>query len=125
LKKIGIILSLVALTYISGAHLALVQGVAWGKMLVDYSKETGLVSGISKTFDGEHPCSMCKEVEKARKDHEPLVVVLKISDLKAASPFAETFSLIRYATDRPDYFSAASLSWGIAKPVPLLPPPRS
>lgn len=45
------------------------QGVAWMGMAVSYSIEEGSVSGgLSKTFDGEHPCPLCKIVKKANEE---------------------------------------------------------
>lgn len=43
----------------------LVQSVAWLGMAVTYSMESGsLVQGLSDTFDGNHPCPLCKAVRK-------------------------------------------------------------
>ena len=36
-------------------------------MLVDYSTQDGLIEGARKTFDGEHPCCMCKSIAEGRK----------------------------------------------------------
>jgi len=49
-----------------GGQWMVLQGVAWMGMAVSYSIEEGSVaSGLSKTFDGEHPCPLCKVVKKA------------------------------------------------------------
>ena len=49
-----------------GGQWMVLQGVAWMGMAVSYSIEEGSVaSGLSKTFDGEHPCPLCKAVKKA------------------------------------------------------------
>lgn len=45
----------------------LVQEVAWVNMLVTYTQERGLKRGVIETFDGEHPCEMCKAAEKLRQ----------------------------------------------------------
>ena len=45
----------------------LVQEVAWVNMLVTYTEERGFKRGIIETFDGEHPCEMCKTAEKLRQ----------------------------------------------------------
>ncbi len=34
-------------------------------MLVVYSQQDGLVRGVTKTFDGEHPCSLCTSITRA------------------------------------------------------------
>jgi hypothetical protein len=59
--------TIVALLMVSiGGQWMLLQGVAWMGMAVSYSIEEGSVaSGLSKTFDGEHPCPLCKVVKKA------------------------------------------------------------
>ncbi len=36
--------------------------------MVDYSARYGLSEGISRTFDGKHPCSMCETITQSRKD---------------------------------------------------------
>jgi hypothetical protein len=54
-----------------GAQWALLQGVAWVGMAVTYSVQDGSVSeGLSKTFDGEHPCPLCKVVKKGVEDDQ-------------------------------------------------------
>lgn len=39
--------------------LPVLQVVAWGGMLVRYSREAPLREAVTKTFDGEHPCALC------------------------------------------------------------------
>lgn len=57
---------LVAVLMISiGLHWAVLQSAAWVGMAVAYSVEKGsVVEGLSDTFDGDHPCPLCKAVEK-------------------------------------------------------------
>lgn len=44
----------------------LVQEAAWVNMLVSYTQERGFARGVVETFDGEHPCELCKAAEKLR-----------------------------------------------------------
>ena len=61
-------LSLVAALACSvGLHWAVLQSIAWLGMLVAYSQEAPLSEALLKTFDGKHPCALCKEI--ARKKH--------------------------------------------------------
>lgn len=60
-----------------GGHLVLVQTVAWSRMLVDFSKESSFKEAVSKTFDGEHPCDMCKAVKKTKSEEEKKAPLLK------------------------------------------------
>jgi hypothetical protein len=49
----------------------MVQEVAWVKMLVSYTRESGLKQGVIATFDGKHPCSLCKQAAEFRKQEQP------------------------------------------------------
>ncbi len=66
-----------ALLHLCGGHWGVLQGIAWAKMLIEYSQVDGLRQGIAKTFDGEHPCEMCRSIAKGRdsekSDPEPIV----------------------------------------------------
>jgi hypothetical protein len=59
-----------ALLHLGGGHWGVLQGIAWAKMLVEYSQADGLRDGIVKTFDGEHPCEMCKSISKGRESEK-------------------------------------------------------
>ena len=49
---------------------AMLQGVAWSRMLVTYSAQAGLAAGVTMTFDGQHPCCMCKSIAGARQQRQ-------------------------------------------------------
>ena len=57
----------IALVLLMQGPAMLVQEVAWVNMLVTYTQERGLKRGVIETFDGEHPCEMCKAAEKLRQ----------------------------------------------------------
>jgi hypothetical protein len=48
-----------------GSHWALVQSVAWVRMAVEYSRSAPLGEALGMTFDGRHPCTLCKIVQAA------------------------------------------------------------
>jgi hypothetical protein len=47
-----------------GGHWAILQTAAWVGMVIEYSANDGLQVGLSKTFDGAHPCELCKTIAK-------------------------------------------------------------
>ena len=53
-----------------GGHWALLQTIAWGHMLVDFSSQSSISEAVGKTFDGEHPCALCKVVKKSKSEEE-------------------------------------------------------
>jgi hypothetical protein len=55
------------LVFSIGGHWALLQSVAWMGMLVSYSSAESFKSAVEKTFDGRHPCKLCKTVEQGKK----------------------------------------------------------
>lgn len=66
-----------ALFLVLGGPWALLQSAAWSKMVFDYSRQASIREAFSKTFDGNHPCGLCKKITKAKEgeSHSPLVVV--------------------------------------------------
>lgn len=55
-----------ALIFPLGSQGALLQSVAWLGMMVKYSKDAPLAEALSKTFDGKHPCRLCKAIQQSR-----------------------------------------------------------
>lgn len=51
-----------ALFLTTGGHLAILQGVAWTKMVRDFSRTDSIGKAIEKTLDGQHPCNLCKTI---------------------------------------------------------------
>ncbi len=76
-RRIGIPLAFLALFLVAGGHWAVLQSVAWGRMVVEYSQKAGLQRGIGETFDGDHPCPLCLQVEKGKQEERqaPAAVV--------------------------------------------------
>jgi len=72
-----------------GGHLALLQAVAWGNMLVDYSNTDSFTHAVEKTFSGKHPCCLCKLVEKSKEESEnkPLLKAKLKWDVALPTPF--------------------------------------
>ena len=50
-----------------GLHWAALQSVAWVGMLVSYSHSGSVASAFEKTFDGRHPCPLCKAISKGEQ----------------------------------------------------------
>jgi hypothetical protein len=49
-----------------GGHWFCLQSVAWAGMVANYSQHRSLTQAIAQTFDGDHPCDLCKHITKAR-----------------------------------------------------------
>jgi hypothetical protein len=120
LSRVPKFLIVLAVASSIGLHWAFLQSLAWVGMVVNYSQSAPLKEALQKTFDGEHPCELCKQVaegKKAQKDSEQKFEAKKLTFLDCAESFA--FAHLNFemapATDSeaPTFNSA-----------PLLPPPR-
>jgi hypothetical protein len=69
-----------------GGHFALVQTFAWGNMLVEYSQSSSVLEAAKKTFDGEHPCHLCKVVKESREQDEKKTLVKAESKMDVTVP---------------------------------------
>lgn len=87
-----------ALVLSIGLHWVVLQSAAWAGMIVSYSLQQGsLVTGVSQTFDNEHPCPLCSAIKKGtqsekkdtRKQEEAqkkLVLALELSVQPVLTP---------------------------------------
>ena len=76
-RKIASLCISLALFLVMGGPWAVLQTVAWTKMMVDYSRGASVTEAVAKTFDGEHPCNLCKKISKVRQGEQksPLVIL--------------------------------------------------
>lgn len=79
LSRSARVLVMVALCLSIGTHWAALQSVAWATMLIHNSQRASLAEAFAKTFDGQHPCNLCKGVAAAQHsekkgDAQPLTV---------------------------------------------------
>jgi len=66
-RIVRIVLAVLGCLHLCGGHWGVMQVIAWSSMIVDYSARDGWVEGAKKTFDGEHPCGMCKAISEGKK----------------------------------------------------------
>jgi hypothetical protein len=88
LRFVGHAVAAVGMFLLAGGHWGSLQTVAWAGMLWNYTQVDGsLLSGVKKTFDGEHPCTMCDSIKTAKEKEQSkpvtLVSVKKIESLPA------------------------------------------
>ena len=77
LRFVGHAVAAVAMFFVAGGHWGALQSVAWAGMLWNYTQTDGsLLSGVKKTFDGEHPCTMCTSIKTAKEKEKSKPVTL-------------------------------------------------
>ena len=47
-----------------GLQSALLQGIAWAEMFIDFASEGSVIEAVEKTFDGQHACPLCAKVKE-------------------------------------------------------------
>jgi hypothetical protein len=70
LARLSKLVLVLALAGSIGWHWALLQAVAWSSMVANYSRELPFSEALAKTFDGKHPCKLCKEIDKAKRSEQ-------------------------------------------------------
>ena len=70
MARFGKFLVVVALVTTTGLHWAALQSVAWTTMLVDNLRTQSLTEAVQHTFDGKHPCCLCKAIAAGRKSEQ-------------------------------------------------------
>src|SRR6266702_1217567 len=53
-----------------GLHWTFLQAVAWAGMIVSFSQEAPLGEAVVKTFDGQHPCKLCKQIARGKQSEK-------------------------------------------------------
>src|SRR5262249_16137718 len=112
----------IALAGSIGLHWAFFQVVAWTGMVISYSQNATLTEAVAKTFDGQHPCKLCKQIAKTKQpekktDSKPELKKLEFSFARVSFILAapSAFWEVRAANDAADLLSHA----------PAVPPPKS
>lgn len=63
-------LTVLVLVLVTGGHWLALQSVAWAGMLIRYSLEGSVSQAMVRTFDGQHPCRLCKVVRQGRSEEQ-------------------------------------------------------
>ena len=104
-----------------GMHWTVLQSVAWTRMLAGNLGSCSLTEAVQKTFDGKHPCCLCKAIAAEKKSEQKREFTPLIRKLEFP-PVKETLVLIP-----PSYFrllpQTNTFAHSLIQPPPT-PPPR-
>ena len=120
LRLFGLWLCLFALLNSFGGHWLALQGAAWARMLVQNSQHFQMKTAIKRTFDGDHPCSLCHKIAKGRSS-EPRQSQSILQDTGTAELYLARIVSVKRSIYPNDLVYA---SWPHEKlaEVPLAPP---
>jgi hypothetical protein len=91
-------------------------------MLAGNLQSGSLHDAMTKTFDGQHPCCLCKAIANAKKSEQKSQATSQ--DLKLDFLLAQ-HSIVLIAPSRLELFPRKDLSGESVSLKPLIPPPRS
>jgi hypothetical protein len=105
-----------------GAHWVVLQSVAWGRMVVEYAQRVPLAEAVAQTFDGNHPCNLCKDIYAVRHSE-------KKSDTQSVTAKPDLICATRRIILLPRYveflFARLKMNAELLPHSPPTPPPRS
>lgn len=123
LRLIGTLFIAMALFSLSGGHWAVLQGIAWGRMIQTYGTQGSLQSAIGKTFDGKHRCSLCKKIEHAKQQEKKNNFVNETFKKKEGM-LEQPFSFLTLFPNSFHFPQMRKRFYGGPVTRPLLQPPR-
>jgi hypothetical protein len=115
------ILIALALAASIGLHWSFLQSLAWVGMFISYSHEASLKAALVKTFDGQHPCALCKQVAQGKQAEK------KAEFEPAGKKFEFSYTPAVFEFRAPSYCWETSAPAVCAAPMahtPPVPPPR-
>jgi hypothetical protein len=105
-----------------GLHWAFLQTFAWTTMLVDNLATTSFSAALQRTFDGEHPCALCKAIAEGRKSEKKADTFLRLKKFEGLS------AAVVITVPPPASFptiDAPNASLEAVSQAPPTPPPRA
>jgi hypothetical protein len=121
LSRLPKILLVLALASSIGLHWAFFQTLAWAQMVISYSQNASLTEALEKTFDGKHPCKLCKNIAESKRSEKK-----SDSDLDLKK-FEFSFVESEFVFSAPAFLDRSRSSNDSASTIghtPPVPPPR-
>lgn len=121
-RAVGRCSMVLALFLALGGHWSALQGVAWTSMLISNASHSSLLEAVKQTFDGDHPCELCKRISAAQsqKKQEPSAPLTAKPDL-----FCAVRAIVIIPPQADFTFAAHVLRGSTITEPPPLPPPRA
>jgi len=122
MRRLTLLVVLVAFTFSCGGQWPLLQGVAWANMVREYSETAPFAQAVRMTFSGQYPCSLCKAIaEKKQEENTKLATALK-HEKKLFSPGLVVEA--RSMAISPQTFVVRESFFQTRSETPPTPPPR-
>ena len=121
LRKASRLIVILALLASVGGHWAVLQSVAWTRMIIERTHADSFATAVKTTLDGEHPCDMCKRITEGKQSEqqgEKVQVKVKLDML------CEVRLLAIVPPSQPMNFPSSPTEGTPRAECPPVPPPR-
>jgi hypothetical protein len=121
-RRLTLLVVLVAFVFSCGGHWVVLQGVAWTNMIRQYSEVVPFTQAVQMTFSGQYPCALCQAIAEKKNDEQGKIVTFDKSEKKmvaawfVVAPPRVTLSPVDHRTSDPDLRTRSD--------APPTPPPR-
>jgi len=122
MRRITLLVVLVAFTFSCGGQWPVLQCVAWANMIREYSEMVPLTQAVQMTFSGQYPCSMCKAIAEKKHEENTKIAVMYKHEKKVVSPLL-SFKR-RTVTVSAQTFVSREQFFEFRSEAPPTPPPR-
>jgi hypothetical protein len=122
MRRLTLFVVLVAFVFSCGGQWPLLQVVAWGNMIREYSQMVPFSQAVEMTFSGKYPCALCKAIaEKKDSENTKLAAVFK-HEKQMFSPSIARLAPLPEVTAQDFFVRSSPLS--TRSEAPPTPPPR-
>ena len=119
------LVAIIAAIVVCGGQWAALQVVAWSGMAISYSATSGVKAGLQKTFDGEHPCSLCHVVKAGKDEEQRSAPKLSLKSAKFEAPLSSDLNaLVPQQLSSKASFPQSNIEVRVRTERPPVPPPR-
>lgn len=112
---------IVAVLTATGTHWLALQSVAWTAMLAENLESHSWHEAVQRTFDGKHPCCLCKEIANGKQSEKKSDTQFELKKLDYS------YSRFEFVFCPPSGFYEVPVSNDAATLLtrePSVPPPR-
>ena len=78
MRRLTSLVVLVAFVFSCGGQWYVLQAIAWGNMIREYSTMVPVAQAVSMTLSGQYPCAICKRIaEHKNSEHDKIATIEK------------------------------------------------
>jgi len=122
MRRLTLLVVLVAFTFSCGGQWPLLQCVAWANMVREYSEMVPFSQAVRMTFSGQYPCPLCKAIAEKKQEENTKFAATFEHEKKLFSPGLEVAA--RCMAVSPQTFAVREPFFQTRSETPPTPPPR-